>query len=429
MRALLLALAVSISGSGSSAAGPAALQEAAQVPAVEVLGEVRVHGNHTTPDADVLELAGLTLGQPLAPETIAQAVKRLHDSGRFDEVEVRKRYRSLTDPSDVALVILVREHPVPDDPLDPTPAALKPVKRLWASGMFLPVLQYTDGYGFTYGGRASFVHLFGRDGRLSVPATWGGTKRVAAEVDKRFRRAPVDLLEGGVGISRRTNPHYEIDEDRGEAWVGASGRIAGGLRAGVRASTANVTFGDLDERASSFGAEASLDTRHDPVFPRNAVFARVSWDALDHSISARANLYRAEGRGYLGLVRQTVFSVRWLYEAGDGPLPPYERRLLGGAGNLRGYAAGSFSGDRLTAGSAEFRVPLNSPLKFARAGINLFADTGKAWDYGSRFEDAPWRTGGGIGFFFLASVFQLNLDVAVRDGGRVRAHFSTGLQF
>ncbi|RPJ63793.1 MAG: FtsQ-type POTRA domain-containing protein [Acidobacteria bacterium] len=394
-----------------------------------MLAEIRIHGNHTTPDAEVLRLAGLTLGQSVTATTIAQAAERLRHSGRFDEVEVRKRYRSLTDVSEVALVLVVREHPVPDDPLDPTPALVKPVKRLWASGMVLPVLQYTDGYGFTYGARVSFVHLFGRDGRLSVPGTWGGTKRVAGEFDKRIRKGPVDLVEAGVALSRRTNPHYDIEEDRGDAWARASGRIAGGLRAGVRATTANVTFGTLDERASSFGAEVSFDTRHDPVFPRNAVYARASWDALDHSISPGANVFLAEARGYIGLVRQTVLSVRWIYDGSDTPLPAYERRLLGGAGNLRGYRAGSFSGDRLMAGTAELRVPLNSPLRIARAGMSVFVDTGRAWDYGSRFEDAPARTGGGVGFFFLASVFQLNVDVAVRSGGGVRAHFSTGLQF
>jgi len=432
MKALLLGLALSCGGAWTAEAvamaTAASAQEAAPA-ASEVLAEVRIHGNHTTPDADVLRLAGLMLGQPVTDEAIAQAVRRLRDSGRFEDVEVRKRYRSLTDASEVTLVVLVREHPVPDDPLDPTPAAVRPFKRLWASGMFLPVLQYADGYGFTYGARVSFVHLFGRDGRLSVPATWGGTKRVAAELDKRIRRGPIDRLEGGVGYSRRENPHYDTDEDRGEAWGSASGRVAAGLRAGVRGSIANVTFGSLEERASSYGAEVTLDTRHDPVFPRNAVYARASWDALEHSVSPSANLYRAEARGYVGLFRQLVFSARWQYEGSDGILPTYERRLLGGAGNLRGYEAGSFSGDRLTAGSAELRLPLNSPLKFARAGISLFVDTGKAWDYGTRFEDAPWRTGGGIGFFFLASVFQLNVDVAVRDGGKVRAHFSTGLQF
>ena len=433
MTALLFAMMLSVAPPGATSLSQPALQAQGQEPAraavAEVLGEVRVHGNHTTPDAEVLRLAGLVLGQPVTASTIHEIQQRLRQSGRFDDVEVRKRYRSLSNESDVALVVLVREQPVPDDPLDPTPAVLKPVKRLWASGMFLPILQYADGYGFTYGARASFVHLFGRDGRISVPMTWGGTKRVAAEFDKRLRKGPLDRLEGGVGISRRTNPFYETDEDRRDAWVGASRRIVGGLRAGVRAGTGRVTFGSLQERVSTYGAEVSLDTRHDPVFPRNAVFASGSWDVLAHAGSPRANLYRAEVRGYAGLVRQTVLSVRWLYDGSDAPLPPYERRLLGGAGSLRGYPAGAFAGDRMMLGSAELRVPLNSPLRFARAGVSVFVDAGTVWDHGTKFEDARLRKGGGAGVFFLASLFQLNADIAVREGGGVRLHLSTGLQF
>ena len=96
---------------------------------------------------------------------------------------------------------------------------------------------------------------------------------------------------------------------------------------------------------------------------------------------------------------------------------------------MRGYEAGRESGDNLMAASAELRVPLNSPLKISRAGISLFVDRGRVWDHGARASDSPWRTGGGVGFFFLASLFQVNADVAVRDGGGVRVHVSTGLQF
>ena len=40
---------------------------AAPAAAQEIVGEVRVHGNHTTPDADVLSLAGLSVGSPVTP--------------------------------------------------------------------------------------------------------------------------------------------------------------------------------------------------------------------------------------------------------------------------------------------------------------------------------------------------------------------------
>ncbi len=422
-------------------AGLAVPAPAAQ-PAVETIAEVRVHGNHTTPDADVLALAGLTIGQPITPTTLAEAERRLRESGRFASVEIRKRYRSLDRLDQVALVIVVREHPVVEDPASPTPAVLKPLRRLAASGMLLPILSYADGYGFTYGARVSFVHLLGRDGRVSVPLTWGATRRAALEIDKRVPAGPIDRLAGGVETWRRENPFYERHERRSGGWLGASGRIAGPLRAGVRGSIANVSFNaagagsdagatvaGLEERLSTYGVELSVDTRHDPVFPRNALYASAVLEALRPETSGHANRRNAQARAYLGLVRQAVLSVRWQYSSSDAPLPPYERALLGGAASVRGYEAGHESGDNLMAASAELRLPLNSPLKISRAGVTLFVDRGRVWNHGTRASDAPWRTGGGVGLFFLASLFQLNADVAVRDGGGVRVHFSTGLQF
>src|SRR5258707_11427964 len=71
--------------------------------------EIRVHGNHTTPDADVLAIAGLKLGDPATPERIAEAESRLLASRRFTTVEVRRRYQSIPDPSRILIVLLVDE--------------------------------------------------------------------------------------------------------------------------------------------------------------------------------------------------------------------------------------------------------------------------------------------------------------------------------
>ena len=214
-----------------------------QAPAAETIAEVRVHGNHTTPDADVLALAGLAVGQPLTPATVAEAEHRLRESGRFASAEIRKRYRSLDRLDEVALVIVVREHQVVEDPALPTPAVVRPFKRLLASGMLMPIVSYTDGYGFTYGARVSFVHVLGQGGRVSVPLTWGATRRAAVELEKRVPAGPVDRLVGGVETWRRENPFYEQHERRMGGWIGASGRVAGPLRAGVRGSIADVRFG------------------------------------------------------------------------------------------------------------------------------------------------------------------------------------------
>jgi outer membrane protein assembly factor BamA len=187
--------------------------------------------------------------------------------------------------------------------------------------------------------------------------------------------------------------------------------------------------GSIDERLGWYGASVAVDTRQDPVFPRNAIYAEAGWTALRPSESGRANTFRTDVRGYRGLVGQTVLCLRWQFAGADAPLPPYQKYLLGGAASVRGYRSGTEGGDHVAAGSVEVRVPVSSPMGVARAGFTVFADTGTVWGTGTRFSDARWRRGVGGGVFLLASVFQLSLDVGVRQGGGARVHFSTGLQF
>ncbi len=393
--------------------------------AVEVLREIRVHGNYTTADAEVTRLAGLALGQPLPPSAIADARVRLERSGRFVAIDLRKRYRSLDDPTDVALVIVVQEYPVPDA----TPAPLRPLRRTFGSAMFMPVLNFTDGYGLTYGGRVSFVEGLGRASRLSVPFTWGGSKRVAAEFERPITGGSADAITATLSLSRRTNPRYEIDDDRHEATLGAWRAVAGPLRVGGHVGFTTVGFGNLSDRFVQYGANAVLDTRADPSFPRNAVYVAAGLDHLAFRQTAPANRLRVDARGYVGLVGQAVLSARVQTVRADVSLPPYERLLLGGSDSLRGYRAGTFDGDSVLAGSLELRIPTSSPLSFARSGVDVFADVGTAWDHGARFRDAVFHPGFGGGVFLIASVFHLNADVGVRRGGGVRLHVMSGVKF
>jgi outer membrane protein assembly factor BamA len=405
----------------------AAAQAASQAaPSREVVVEVKVHGNYATPEADVLKLAGLALGQPLEPGTIKDVESRLRRSGRFDDVEIRKRYRSMESLTDVVLIIMVQEHPTTEDTSLAPPS---PFKRMVGSMQVLPVLNYMDGYGFTYGGRLTFAGALGRNSRISVPLTWGGTKQAAGEFDKSFTRGPIDLLEGAASISSRHNPYYGLDDERMQFWLGVRRRLAGALSGTARGGYADVTFGDLADRLTSYGAGLIFDTRTDPVFPRNAVYASATWDGLDARAYPTVNRYHFEARGYVGLIGQSVLSVRGQYGVSSGPLPPYEQYLLGGAGNLRGYRAGSFAGDNLMSATAEVRVPLTSPLGISRIGFSLFGDVGSAYEHGTHVADTRFEAGYGGGFFILASVFKLNFDVGFREGGHARLHFSTGLQF
>jgi DNA-binding NarL/FixJ family response regulator len=49
---------------------------------------------------------------------------------------------------------------------------------------------------------------------------------------------------------------------------------------GTTARWEHVEFLDADESFSQIGADVVLDTRPDPVLPRNAVYARAAWDRI-----------------------------------------------------------------------------------------------------------------------------------------------------
>ena len=412
---LLACLPGAGSARGQAAPGPA-----------ERIAEVRVHGNYATPDAEVLRLAAVTVGDPFTASTLAEIRGRLQTSGRFDDVEVRKRFRSIADPTEIVVVIVVTEFPTPD--VAP-PGPPNPVARIVRNGMFLPVLGYADGYGFTYGGRVTFAGVPAGGGRVSVPLTWGGTKRAAVEVEQRVPRGPIDRMYGGAAISRRRNPHDRVDDDRRLAWVGASRTFASTFALEGRAAVTRVGFAGIEERFTSLGARVTLDTRVDPAFPRNALLASAGWERLTWDGGRRVNRYRTEVRGFIGLLGPAVLSIGGEMGRADRPLPRYERFLLGGAGTLRGHRAGSFSGDNLAAASAEIRIPFTSPLDVGRMGVNLFVDGGTAFDHGTRLRDARWRWGGGAGLFLQATILQINLDVAFREGGGARVHVMSGFQF
>jgi outer membrane protein assembly factor BamA len=429
--ALLLALGCATAAAPGQEAPPPAGPAS---PAAERLVDVVVHGNHTTPDDDVIAIAGLTVGAPLAPDAIAAATKRLESADRFEAVEIRKRYRSIERFDEVVLVILIDERPHPMEL--PTPAPLKPFRKLRDGLMFLPLISYTDGYGLSYGAQFSFADVLGKRSRIGVPLTWGAERRVAVELERKFQRGPVSRVEGGSGLVRREHPFYEVPDRRGEVWARAERALPLALRVGGGVRWSDISFGDesapaldLDDRLVASGVDVTLDTRTDPTFPRNAVYARAAWEHLDFEAQPARNRTTLEGRGFLGLFGSSVLALRASHGRADGALPPYEQWLLGGPSSVRGFSTGSEVGDRIVSGSIELRLPFSSPLRVAKTGVAVFLDRGAVWNDGQRLADADWKQGYGAGVFAIATVFQLRLDVAHGQGRGTRAHFSAGLSF
>ena len=405
-----------------------ALPIGATAQVAEVLGEVRVHGNHTTPDGDVLGIAGLKVGGPVSDESLRAAAERLRQSGRFDDVEVRKRFRSIDDPNDILVIILVDEVTgVAADDLTPGP-----FKKMRSLGMWLPVIDYADGYGFTYGARISFVDTFGKRSRISVPLTWGGERRAAAELDRTFRSGPFSRVEGAVSISRRENPHYEIGDTRREVSGRAERALTSWLRVGGGARLTNVRFGTADDTFVAPRVDVTLDTRTDPAFPRNAIHVVAAIEQLRFDDGPRIARRTTDVRGYIGLFRSSVLALRATTSQSRDPLPPYEQALLGGVSTLRGYDFGYRVGDNLATLSAEVRYPFTSPVYMGKFGVKVFLDAGTVYAAGQKLSGQHMERGVGGGFFITWAVVRMGLDVAwpvTAATHKPNFHFGLGVTF
>jgi outer membrane protein assembly factor BamA len=393
--------------------------------AQERITDIRVHGNHTTPDADILALSGLATGQEASEAQLRAAERTLKDTERFEAVELRRRYLSIADPSQILVMIVVDEHPAVSAN-DLTPG---PLKKIAKAQMYLPILKHTDGYGMTYGVRVAFTDALGDRSRLSVPLSWGGERRIGIEGERQFDRGPFSLVRGGVSLYRRVNPHFTTPDTRREARVEGERIITSWLRAGVGMRAANVEFGDLYEaRHTAGGAFAVFDTRIDPAFPRDAIHARVGWERIAFEVG-RADRFLTDIRGYLGIGGSRVLALRGQLAQSSAPLPFAEQTLLGGSDTLRGYRTGHRAGDNMAAGSLEIRQPLNSPLSVGRFGVKAFIDAGTVWASGGRLGDQQFERGIGGGMYFGAGPFIMDLDIAKPQQGKARAHFGMGVSF
>ena len=398
------------------------------------VAEVRVQGNYRTPEADILKIAGVQVGDPITPETVNAIAERLRKSGKFEDVDVRQRWRTLEASGDATIVILLREKAGGSGFFGRVGYAATHV-------MALPVVNYTDGYGFTYGGQVSPPNLLGKSTHVAIPLTWGGTKQAAIDVNRPFKTGPITRLTVTAGIRERENPYYELDDNRIGGSIRIERRFERGLRAGFNGSLHDVRFGDADDVVADprivpgdrqplgvWGADIALDTRRSADTARNDVFVEAGWDQLELD-EASIGRYRLDARGYVGLPRAALLMLRAYRGAAIDPLPVYERFLFGGADSVRGFRPGFLSGDTVVTTTAEFQQPFTSPLSFGKMGARAFIDYGTAYDDGTRMRDATFYTGVGGGLFLKAAIFNITVDVARGLDHGWHVHVMGGLQF
>lgn len=408
-----------------------ALQAPASAPS-ETIAEIRVHGNATISDAVVVQLAGLSVGATLGATTLGDAEKRLRTSGRFDEVQVRKRYRTLA-MDDVSIVLLVHEKPGVTATGEP-PSAFRKVRNHL---MFFPILYYADGYGWTYGARTSLVNVAGRGTHVAAPLTWGADKHAAVEADRTFTGGPFTRALGSFGIMQRENPFYDVDDQRVTARGRIERRLFDRVTLGGELGRQNIEFGAIRDRLWTTTLDAAFDTRRDPQYPVDAVFTGVAWTRL-HSIGATSfsrtagavNKTTYDLRGFKRLFGQDVLALHLQYDTASAPLPQYEQPLIEGY-YVRSAPTGTFAGDKRLLWSAEVRVPITSPLSIGgRLGFNVFYDGGTVATFGQSVLKQKSIDGAGAGLWMIFTVVQLNFNVAHSlNGTGTRFNFGTGFSF
>ena len=398
----------------------------AQRPARETVVDVRVHGNHSIPDGEVLALAGVAVGDAVDEGVVAAITRRLEASGRFEAVEVRKRYRSLTATDRIALIIVVRERPrasirnpwcgrSPGSP--PSPCSCRSCATTRATGCR------------TARGSASWTRWAGGVGsRCRRPGvgtgawqwTWSG--RCPAAWSTAYE--PVGPMEAG---------HIRISGSRIAARGPGSASIAScgtGFGRAWKRPGKEVGFVGPSERLTRLTVGVEYDGVSAGAFPRDDVKLRAAVERVAITgWSSSVVRPRIDAQAFKGVGGQAVLATRFLFEGASAALPPYEKALLGGGGSLRGWRVGARVGDRLAAASVELRLPLGSPIAMGNAGVRIFYDTAAAYDVGRSLSDQRLLKGAGGGVFLTVPFGSLHLDAGHDFRGSVRVHAGAGLGF
>ncbi len=375
---------------------------------------IRFHGNYSVPDVELRTMVDLKPGMSVSDAELKQARSQLLRSGRFQSVEILRRYRSLEHDGDVFLIVEVKEKV----PLS---------KKL----QFFPILHYTDEYGLTYGGRTTFEDMLGVGERISFPLTWGGVREAASEFRFPARLGIADYAVGAARIERKVNPAFEIADRRGELEAGLEKRMDH-FRYGLGVGWSGVSFGGADSRFSSVGGGVTLDTRRTTILPRDAIYAGADWKHLAFGgIAAQpaVNRFTIDLRGYKAFIGRSVLAGQVLLLQSTGPLPDYLKPFIGGGATLRGYSAGRFVGDNAALASIELRVPLSPPGTFYRGGLDFFFDTGAAYDHGISMWDSRFHNGVGGGFWLFVVGLGFKVDFGYDLDHSIKANFSTGFRF
>ena len=212
----------------------------------EVIAVIQVHGNTITPSDQIISASELKEGSPFSESVRLDAENRLRSSRRFHQVEVLKRYASISDLTQITVLIQVDDGPVRIDPPIPGPPGVPSsgrvplgVRRGPLNVMFAPI--------FLNARRRLRVHLrcaIGDHGSQKHPAAgrrpaqlgWRQAcgRRISEGVFPPLRARPADRRDGSAPHPSILRIQCGSEAHLGQSRLGAdTGRSCGhGARLG-----------------------------------------------------------------------------------------------------------------------------------------------------------------------------------------------------
>ena len=160
-----------------------------------VIAEVRVHGNHLTPDDEIVKLSGIVIGARSSHDD-----RRRHQAParrpKFDDVKCSSATRRSPIPSKIPLVLMVTRGRCDRSAGRSGPSRCASSSAAWWTTSYMPIFDAEDGYGITFGVRVVRRRKDRKRSRISFPFT-GRSSNAQAPVRRTFQSGPLSRSRSG----------------------------------------------------------------------------------------------------------------------------------------------------------------------------------------------------------------------------------------
>lgn len=418
-----------------------------------VVEDIRIHGNKKTKDYVIKREIIQKVGKPLNRDLARRSVERIHNTGYFEDVNVR--LMPGTNPANVILDVDVLEQKT-----GVVTIGAGYSKSDGAVGIIELGENNFRGTGdkvkvhWEFGGKAS-----NKNYQLSYTRPWLDSKGTSLGFSIFNRQEQyTDYNSNGQSISeydkRRSGWNTSLGRQLGEysrAYLNLESRkdewkigdSMSGYRydkdasygpnnnfdfAGFNGSNGKGYIKNNFGRINSLTYQYVFDSRDSVFDPTRGKRFSYSLQWAGHGLGGDFDFYKAtlESRMYKKVGHAQTLALRARLGYASGSVPYSELFTVGGADTLRGYEDDQFKGKKSYSLTLEYRYPIMKRVQ----GV-VFTDMGSAWDA----PDVPWYSdtksfnisvGAGVRLSTPIGPVRLDYGYGKKEG---KFHFSFGGQF